>query len=952
MRPPAVLEWIVRTILPGGARGAHILGDLREEFAREALARGRWVAGAKIVVRALEVRRHMGWSRRGVARRGHTDGGGAMGGISTAVREIRLAGRALRRAPAFTLTATVTMALGLAAFTAVFAVLQAVLLEPPPFHAPDRLVALRVIDTDTPDGSLGESYQLSFPQFEDVRERGRAFSGMAAWLSDAPVLELGDGLPPLRVQATAVTGDFFSVAGIEPALGRTIQPLDEAAGASAVAVVSHSLWVNRFGADPSILGRTLSLNGLAFEIVGVVSASFTGTEAIGSLPSTSTDVWLPHANSWLRSGSDARGLHNVGVLARMAEIPVEAGSGTSLESIGAARAADELDRISAQLATEHEEHADEGVVAVPVRDLLTGDSRTPVSLLFAGCGIVLLLAMMNVVALTLGRASGRSAEMAVRQALGGGPLSRIRVLLAESLWIGGGGVALGALLTLLLLRLARLTDAGLLPRLERAELDLTTLFVLGVLGLGTALLVGMIPALSGRTPGATLRTSRGATRTGQRFRMGLVVLQMAGTIVLLSTSGLVLRSIALLRGSELGFDATGVLAVDLRMPTPFVSPDWPRHVDFFRTVAQELAAEPTVASVGLAYQGPTDGGWANGFDFSDRPAPPAGNGPSAIFRPIDAGYFETLGIPVVAGRGIETTDQTGSARVAVVNEAFARRFFESGESPVGTRIDYGDFWGAGPPEYEIVGVVADVAFNGPETPTSPAIYFAHSQQPVREMTVFARTRGEPLALRPVLETVVARLQPGLPLDDLTTVRASVDARIGPRRFLATILTALAGIAIVLALVGLYGVLSYGVETRRREIGIRLAIGADPTSVFSGILGRTLAVVATGVVLGAGVSLFTTTLLERFLFSVRASDPLTWGAAVVFLAATAVVTGWCRRDGPSVSTPSRRCEGTEGAGHRGAILGDRARGPLPLACLEECPSLVWLEEWASRVRSKP
>lgn len=800
-----------------------------------------------------------------------------MGSIANALRELRLGARALRRAPVFTLTATATMALGLAAFTSVFAVLQSVLLEPAPFHDPDQLVALRVIEVDNPDASLAESYNLSFPQFEDVRERTQVFSGLAAWLTDAPVLELGDGLPPLRVQAAAVTGDFFTVTGIETTLGRSLQPQDEAPGAPPVVVLSSSLWLGRFGADPGILGRTLSLNGLPFEVVGVLASNFAGIADGGSLPSTDTDVWLPHANSWLADGRLARGLHNVGVLARAAERTPE-------------RIRDDLERVSNQLSGEFDEHADEALMAVPVQELLTGGSRTPVTLLFAACGIVLLLAMLNVVSLTLSRASARTSETAVRQALGGGRLSQLRVLLAESAWIGGGGIVLGAGLTLALLRLARVNDAGLLPRLDRASLTPAALFVLSSVGLLAALLIGMLPALSRQAPGGTLRSSRGTTTGGQHLRTGLVALQMAGTVVLLSTSGLVLRSISELRSTDLGFDAAGLLAVDLRMPTPFVSPEWARHVDFFRSLADQLAADSRVEAVGLAYQGPTDPGWSNGFDFPDRPAPSAGNNPSAIFRPIDPGYFETLGIPLVQGRGIERGDQTEGARVAVVNEAFVQRYFGPDESPIGARMDYGDFWGAGPSIYEIVGVVRDVRFNGAETATSPATYFAHTQQPVREMTVFLKTRGDPLALRPVLEDAVGRLQPGLPLDDVTTVEALVDARLGPRRFLATILTVLAAIGVALALVGLYGVLSYGVELRRREIGIRLAIGAAPESVLAGIFRRTLGIVTAGLVVGGGASLFATTLLERFLFGVTAADPLTWGAAALLLAALAVATG--------------------------------------------------------------
>ncbi len=877
MKAPRLVEWFVRGMLPRGTRGDHVFGDLREDFANEERRLGRRAAARRMAFRALEIRRHLGWRRLDARPGMRLKREGAMG-LDAWLRDLGRAGRALRRSPGFVLTTAGTMALGLGVFISVLVVLQAVLLAPAPFRDPDALVALRVVDTDTGPDTNDDSYLLSYPQFEDFRDRSRSFTGLVGWRTDTPVLDLGDGLPPIRVSAAGVTGDFFEVAGIETALGRPIQPQDEAANAPPVAVISYSLWLNRFGADPSVLGRTLSLNGTPFEVVGVVSDRFTGIPDVGTLPSTDTQLWMPHANTWLSDGATVRGLHNFAVLARTA-----AGVLNPL-------LAEDLDDVSAQLAREYEAHTDERVIAIPVQELLTGDTRAPILLLLFGCGIVLLLAMMNVTALTLARASGRASEMAVRQALGGGWIARARVLVAESIWIGGGGVALGAALAMLLLEAARMNDAGLLPRLEQSELDLGSLVVLGAIGLLSSLSIGMIPALLSRRTADTLRSARGTTAGGQRFRTALVVIQMAGTVVLLSASGLVLRSISELRSEDLGFDPTGVLSVDLRMPTPFVSPEWPRHVEFFRALTDELELDPAIASVGIAYQAPTDGGWSNGFTFSDRPPPPDGNGPSAIFRPVGPGYFETLGIPVLSGRGVERQDGSEAAGIVVVNESFVRAFFAPGDRVLGTRLDYGDFWGARPPEYEIVGVVRNVRFNGPETPTSPAVYFPHAQQPVHAMTVFARSAGNPVDLVPIVEAAVGRLAPGLPLDQVTTVQASVDERLGPRRFLATVLTSLAVIGILLALVGLYGVLSYGVEMRRREIGIRLALGADPLSVLGEILRRTLLVVTGGLILGAGISHFSIELVRRFLFGVSAFDPVAWGSAVVALAILGVATG--------------------------------------------------------------
>lgn len=868
MRPPRWADALARRLLPPGDRGHHMLGDLREEWATDA-RRGPALATLRMVGNAVEIRLRLGRSKRG---------GGVMPRLESMGRTCRQAARSLLRAPAYSATAVVTLALGLTAFTTVLAVTRAVLLQPPPFADPEGLVALRVADTDDPGDGVEQSYLLSFPQFVDVTDRSRTLEATAAWLTDAPVLEFTDGVPPLRIQLTAVTGGFFDVTGLEAEVGRLLQPADQNADAPLVAVLSHRLWRSRYGGDPAVVGRSLSVNGVSYEVVGVLTRAFQGLPPVGTLPTSDTDVWIAYGPSYFSSGRSVRGLHNVSVLARLAP-------NSSLEGAGA-----ELRAVSDELSGEFEEHVDERVFAVPVQELLSGPARGPVALLFAGCAIVLLLAVMNVAALTLTRTSARGTEMAVREALGGGFASRAGVLLAESAWLAGGGVAGGVGLSVLLLSLARAAEPGLLPRLSGASLDLPTLGVAAVVGGLAALLVGLLPVARLGSPGRWLRSARGTTGGGQRLRSALVVAQIAGTVVLLTSTGLILRSLGEAARIDPGFRSDGVLMADLRMPTPFVSPEWPQHVDFFRTLADRLARLPGVDAVGLAYQSPIDEGWNNGFDFADRPREVAGRGPSAIYRPVDAGYFATLGIPVVEGRGIEPTDRAETAPVAVVNEAFAARYFEPGAPVVGTRVDYGDFWGRNPGPLEIVGIVADVRFAGPTAPVPPAIYLPHAQQPVREMTVFLRTRGEPRALVEPLQGVVADLRPDLPLDDVAVLGDEVRARSGPVRFLSAVTGTLAAVALTLALVGLYGVLSYGVELRRREIGIRLAIGAEPGGVVRSLLFRVAALVAFGLGAGAGLTVATVGLLDRLLFGVTPADPVTWIGAVGLLSVLAATVG--------------------------------------------------------------
>lgn len=857
--PPRWAERWLEGFLPADLTGRAIRGDLREEYAELAGRRPVWVADAWYVWEALRLRLTLG-KKRG--------GGDGMKGWSS---DLRHAGRALLRTPGFTAVTVLTLGLGLGANTAIFAALRAVVLKPLPFDHPSRVVALR-----HDDPGKGQVWALTFPQFEALEANLGDVSGVAAWRPVPTAITFDDGRPPARVSSAGATARLFPLLGIEPELGRGFSADDEIPGRPHVALVSHDFWTARLASDPMAIGRGLRLDGELYTVVGVLPASFSGdTDGGGVLPPAAVEVWFPYRNSPAAEGRELRGLTNVNPVARL-------GDGVTLRAAQA-----ELDATVAGLPSLFEEHDDAPVVYKPAQALVTSGARTPMALLWAAVSLVLLLACVNAANLIIGRTDGRAHELSLRRALGAGRVRILRQLLTESMLLAAGGALVGAVLAASGLRVMVALDPDPLPRFADTRVDGPTMALLGVTAAVVGLILALLPwwgASRARADGA-LRGERTSSRRVGRLRPVLVVTQVALATVLLTGAGLLVRSLDRVLGVDPGFDAHHVLSARVDHPTAFVSDEWPEHVRFVQEVVERLRAAPGVEAAAAAYQDPTDGGWNNSFTLArDGEDAPLRGG---IYRPVSPGYFATVRIPIIRGRDFGPDDVADAPGVAIVNEAFVRRYFPDVE-PLGEHLHYGSFWGIGDPDVEIVGVVADVHFAGREADVPPALYFPHAQQPVKEMSFLVRTSGEPRAFVDQLRRIVADVDPVLPVYQVTTLEEKLTRATGDRRFLAALLVVFAVIAVTLAGVGLYGVLGFTVARRTKEIGVRVALGARGRTVLGLVVREGLGLVVVGVALGLLGSFAFSRGIRGFLFGVSSLDPSTYLAVPGLLLAVGVI----------------------------------------------------------------
>jgi predicted permease len=532
-----------------------------------------------------------------------------------------------------------------------------------------------------------------------------------------------------------------------------------------------------------------------------------------------------------------------------------------------------------------------GALVRSLQDEVVGDSRPALLLLFGAVGLLLLMACASVANLVLTRGVSRERELAIRTSLGAGPWRLFRQLLSESLLLAGLGGAAGALLAVALVRLVRRLGPEL-PRLEHAAVDARALgFALGASML-SALVFGVLPAVRAarRRPQAGLQEGgrRAGTLGGQRARRSLAAFELAAAVVLVVGAGLLVRSFWKLQGVDPGFDPRGLLLARVSLAGPgFVFPqkwpvlDWPAASAFSESVAGRLTAHPGVESVAFAHQGPTDPGWTTRVTVEGRPAPPPGEQDEASFRPVSAGYFRTLGIPVIRGREFGRFDGSGRALVAVVNEAFVTRHLPGGDA-LGQRIVV-----FGLPR-EVIGVVPNERFQGLEAGPAPAMYLPLAQNPQPALTVLLRAAANPLELAPALRDAVRGVDPTLALFEVGTAEQALALSLAQRRFTLLLLGAFATVALMLAAVGIYGVVSFAVSERTREMGVRIALGAEPRHVFRLVVGQGLGLSVAAIAAGALVALLLGRVMERLLFGVEARDPVTFAAVAVILLGTAFV----------------------------------------------------------------
>ncbi len=765
-------------------------------------------------------------------------------------QDVRFAWRQLRAAPLFAIVALLTLAIGIGATTAVFSLVRGVLLEPLPFHDPDRVAVGRV----------------SMPDFEDVRRSAKSFHGLAVFARNLETLSGGD--EPEQVLAGQVSHDFFETLGVSARLGRTFSPADRDAR---VAVLSDGLWRRRFGADPSIVGRTIEISRKPTMVIGVMPSRF-------EFPDREFQLWLSLGEVMRLAPEQAqnRSLRIFNLVGRL----------NSGVSIGAAQA--EVATIAERLAREYPT-TNRGVEirVVSAYERLVGDSRRPLLLLFSIVGLVLLIVCANLANLLLARASARDRELAVRSALGAGRGRIVRQLLTESALLSLAGAALGVAATYALLGGLVRVVSGFLPRVDAVRVDAPVLaFALGI-ALLTGLVFGTLPALQGARLSAWREAGRGfaGAQRGMRARSTLIAVEVALAAVVLVSAGLVGRSLSALLHVDPGFVADRLLTLNVVL---VAKGDGPKRTEAALGIVRRLAGLPGVASVGGATGLPPQTAQrGTGFEVEGQPIEE--DRPSAYFIATLPGYFRALGAAVSHGREFTERDAAGAPLTVVVNASLARRFFGNAD-PLGKRIrivnpEQSDAWRT------IVGVVPDVRYRGLDDDVDAAIYTPFAQTPFMWTYLFVRTEGDPAALsRPVARAITAfdpQLTPARVVPMSTLVADSVRAR----RTSTAFLSGFAGVALLLSAIGIGGLVAFSVTQRTREMAVRLALGATHRRVASLVARQALVPVVLGAVAGLAGALFATALLETQLFGVTARDTVTYVAAASMLGAVCLAAAY-------------------------------------------------------------
>lgn len=775
-------------------------------------------------------------------------------------QDMKYALRNLARRPGFTAVVLTTLALGIGATTAIFSVVNGVLLRPLPFEEPDRLVFVFGVE----EGLRTGSGWMSYDDWRDFVDQAETVQGMevASRSNPGAMTIVAENRPPTQIAVARVSHGLFTMLGVHPVLGRGFLPEEDRIGGERVVVISHGFWRDRTGADPAVVGQSLRLDAEAYTIVGVMPEGFGWLEA---------EVWLPSDPG---HAEDGRGMHRLLPLARL-------GPGVSLDQADA-----EMKAIAARLETEYPEtNTDRSARVEPIAETIVGTARTPVLMLFGATVVVFLMAAVNVANLLLARAAPRAREVAIRATLGAGRRRLARQLLTESLVLGVLGGLLGIGLAFVGLKVLLAAAPEGLPRLDEVSLDVAVLgFALGA-SLVTGLACGLLPALGASQPDLHSSLKEGAGRHSAGRRHGrwsdtLVVFEMAFAVLLVAAAGLLLRSFVELRSVDPGYYQEHVISVPLSLRGDTFNPE--RVNPFYDGLLARVSTMPGVEAAALGYYPPLQGGWETSFDIPGVHERPAGQRPEARIRPVTPGYFQTVGIPLLQGREFDERDVADGPGVVIINEAMARAFFE-GRDPLEHSIRKANWWGEDrPTEYRIVGVVGDVKMDGMSEATPWAMHFLHDQWPFSDMYLFVRTAGTPLSLVPAIREAVWALEPEMPVENVQTFYEMRSEAVAEERFQTLLVLGFAGLALVLACVGVFGVLSHSVAQRSGEIGIRLAFGARAEDVVRLIMRKGVVLVGLGVALGVVAALGVTRYIRSLLFGVSPTEPLTLASATLLL----------------------------------------------------------------------
>jgi putative ABC transport system permease protein len=793
--------------------------------------------------------------------------------MDSAFQDIRYAIRLCLRTPGFTAVAVMALALGIGANTAIFTIVNAVLLEPLPFRDPERLVAMWETNARRP----GRPNTIGPANFLRWRERATVFERTAPFY-DYRVNLTGSGEPEELV-AMDVTPDFFPTLGVPALAGRTFAPDEGPKGHDAVVVLGFNLWQRRFAGDSGVVGRTIQINGRPVTVVGILPADGRLFLKRWSRTGKPADLWMPFA--FTEAHRQPRGRY-MSAIARLKP-------GVALTEAQA-----QMDTIARGLTTEFPEF-DTGwsTLLVPLHDELSGDLRPALLVLSGAVGFVLLIACANVANLLLARGAARQREMAIRTALGAGRMRVMRQLLMESVVLCVLGGAFGLLAArwgldvLLALSPPDLIDLG------RVHLSYPVLAFTGVVSLATAIVCGFAPAFEGSRTEVQEALKDGARQAGtsvrdRRMRQAFVVAEIALAVVLLVGAGLMMRSFGALRGVNPGFTAQNVLTGRVTIPVARYQTDETR-VAFFGSLVARLAALPGVEAAGAISFLPLAGpGAATGFTIVGQPPALPGQQFVTDVRVCDDGYFRALKVPLLRGRLFTEREMREKSDVVVVNEALVRRYFPN-EEPIGKRLVI-NMTDADVPT-EIVGVVGDLKYTDFATDARAMTYWPHPQLAYNAMTLTLRTTADPASFAPIVEREVRAIDKDQPVSDLRTMDQWVSRSLSQARFSSMLLTIFAGLALMLAAIGIYGVLSYAVSQRTSEIGIRLALGAEARDILRMIVGNAVRLAALGLGIGVVLALALGRTLSSLLFQTPGTDPLTFAAVVGVLGAVALAASY-------------------------------------------------------------
>jgi putative ABC transport system permease protein len=786
--------------------------------------------------------------------------------MKTLINDLRFALRQIWRKPGFAIVVVLTMALGIGANAAIFSVLDAVLLRPLPYSHPGQLIKLWSRFTGI--GMPNDQNWVSAPEFRDMQQLNHSFTDLAAISGNS--VNLGVKGSPQRVLGAAVSPSLFGMLAVQPMLGRTFLAEEAQPGREHEVLLSYGLWRRVFNANPNIVGSTIPIDGVPMSVVGVMPEGFAYPDE--------TEIWGPLAFAPDDLSENARGNHGLEVLGRIK-------AGLSLAQVQS-----DMDRVAKTMIEQHGSYPyrkfDFGIILHPLLDETVGDVKTSLLILMAAVGLILLIACANIANLLLARATERQQEMETRMALGASGGRVVRQLLTESVLLALMGGVVGLAVTPLVLQGLVAIAAKSLPRAVHTSIDPTVLALTFAVSLATGILFGLAPALqAGRKRDFAILKAGKSTEGARprRLRNALVICETALSLVLIVAAGLLLRSFAHVLKVDPGFRPDGVLTMRVSLPDALYSK--PEQVrGFYNSLLDRVQRLPGIQAAGAVSALPLSGQGGSGTVTVDTRSVPLDNTtPEADLRVVTSGYFRAMGISLLRGRMFESRDSDTAPRVAIIDETLAQTYWPN-QDPIGKRIHFGGMQSKSP-WMTIVGVVRHVHNRTLEARSRVELYAPEDQVPFGSMGLAVLANGDPASLAPVIQREVAAIDPDLPVYKVRTMNEVMGDSLERRRLALILLGVFAGLALLLASVGIYGVASYGVAQRQVEIGLRMALGADRGAVLRLMVRNGMATIVSGLCLGLVLTLFLTRLMTGLLFAERATDPLAIsGASLLLLSA--------------------------------------------------------------------